>query len=103
MDAIFDGEMPRARLAVLLKHFSQIDDDRESWRVVYPLGHDHQGKDRPNDARIIPRTFMVMAVAFGIIAEPQAPIAIPFASGSCRSLERELIVRSIDAPISNRT
>ena len=29
--------MPRARLAVLLKHFSQIDDDREPWRVVYPL------------------------------------------------------------------
>jgi hypothetical protein len=37
MDAIFDGEMPRARLAVLLKHFSQIDDDREPWRVVYAL------------------------------------------------------------------
>jgi predicted transposase YbfD/YdcC len=37
MDAIFDGEVPRARLAVLLKHFSQIDDDREPWRVVYPL------------------------------------------------------------------
>jgi hypothetical protein len=36
MDAIFEGEMPRARLAVLLKHFSQIDDDREPWRVVYP-------------------------------------------------------------------
>ena len=37
MDAILDGEVPRARLAVLLKHFSQIDDDREPWRVVYPL------------------------------------------------------------------
>jgi predicted transposase YbfD/YdcC len=37
MDAIFDEEMPRARLAILLKHFSQIDDDREPWRVVYPL------------------------------------------------------------------
>jgi DDE_Tnp_1-associated len=37
MDAIFNEEMPRARLAVLLKHFSQIDDDREPWRVVYPL------------------------------------------------------------------
>jgi len=37
MDAIFDEEMPRARLAVLLKHFSQIDDEREPWRVVYPL------------------------------------------------------------------
>jgi hypothetical protein len=32
MDAIFDKEMPRA-----LKHFSQIDDGREPWRVVYPL------------------------------------------------------------------
>ena len=37
MDAIFNEEMPRARLAVLLEHFSQIDDDREPWRVVYPL------------------------------------------------------------------
>ena len=37
MDAIFNEEMPRARLAVLLKHFSQIDDDREPWRVVHPL------------------------------------------------------------------
>jgi len=36
MDAIFE-EMPRARLAVLLKHFSQISDDRQPWRVVYPL------------------------------------------------------------------
>jgi hypothetical protein len=37
MDAIFNEEMPRARLAVLLEHFSQIDDDREPRRVVYPL------------------------------------------------------------------
>ena len=37
MDAIFNEQMPRARLAVLLEHFSQIDDDRESWWVVYPL------------------------------------------------------------------
>jgi hypothetical protein len=37
MDAIFNEEMPRARLALLLEHFSQIDDDRELWRVVYPL------------------------------------------------------------------
>jgi len=29
--------MPRARLAVLLEHFSEIDDEREPWRVVYPL------------------------------------------------------------------
>jgi tartrate/fumarate subfamily iron-sulfur-dependent hydro-lyase beta chain len=37
MEAIFDEEMPRARLAVLLKQFSQIDDGREAWRVMYPL------------------------------------------------------------------
>jgi predicted transposase YbfD/YdcC len=37
MDAILDGEVARARLAVLLKHFSQIADGREPWRVAYPL------------------------------------------------------------------
>jgi predicted transposase YbfD/YdcC len=37
MDAILDGDVPRARLAILLKHFSQIADDREPWRVAYPL------------------------------------------------------------------
>jgi hypothetical protein len=26
-----------ARLALLLLHFSEINDDRESWRVAYPL------------------------------------------------------------------
>src|SRR5437867_10308529 len=34
---ISDEEIPRARLALLLKHFSKLDDDRESWRVMYPL------------------------------------------------------------------
>jgi len=34
---ILDEEVPRARLAVLLKHFSEVGDDREPWRVVYPL------------------------------------------------------------------
>ena len=39
MDAILeDDELPRSRLAVLLKHFSRIEDDREPWRVVFPLG-----------------------------------------------------------------
>ena len=32
-----DEDIPRARVAVLLKHFSVIKDDREPWRVVYPL------------------------------------------------------------------
>lgn len=32
-----DDESPRARLALLLKHFSEIDDDREPARVMYPL------------------------------------------------------------------
>lgn len=30
-------EVPRARLAVLLKHFAELGDDREPWRVMYPL------------------------------------------------------------------
>jgi len=34
---ILDEEVPRARLAVLVKHFSWLGDDRESWRVMYPL------------------------------------------------------------------
>jgi predicted transposase YbfD/YdcC len=34
---ILADDVPRARLAVLLKHFSAIDDDREPWRVLYPL------------------------------------------------------------------
>jgi hypothetical protein len=34
---ILDEEVPRARVAVLLKQFSQLGDDREPWRVMYPL------------------------------------------------------------------
>jgi predicted transposase YbfD/YdcC len=37
MDIDLDEEMPRARLALLLKEFSQIEDDRDPWRVAYPL------------------------------------------------------------------
>ena len=41
MDAVAvtipDEETPRARLALLLKHFSKLGDDREPWRVMYPL------------------------------------------------------------------
>ena len=37
MDAIFEGESPRARLALLLQHFSQLEDNREPWRIAYPL------------------------------------------------------------------
>ena len=36
-DFFVDGSMPRARLALLLQHFSEIGDDREPWRVMYPL------------------------------------------------------------------
>jgi hypothetical protein len=36
-DTVMDEEVPRARLAVLLKHFSRLGDDREPWRVAYPL------------------------------------------------------------------
>ena len=34
---ILDEEMPRARVALLLKHFSELGDDHEPWRVMYPL------------------------------------------------------------------
>ena len=37
METILDQELPRSRLAVLLKHFSEIEDGREPWRVAYPL------------------------------------------------------------------
>jgi hypothetical protein len=37
MDTTLDEESPRARLALLLKHFSKLDDDREAWRVLYPI------------------------------------------------------------------
>lgn len=37
IDMLADEELPRARLALLLKHFSRIDDRREPWRVMYPL------------------------------------------------------------------
>lgn len=36
-DFVADAEMPRARLALLLEYFSRLDDDREPWRVMYPL------------------------------------------------------------------
>jgi predicted transposase YbfD/YdcC len=37
MDPIFEGESPRARLGLLLQHFSELKDDREPWRIMYPL------------------------------------------------------------------
>jgi predicted transposase YbfD/YdcC len=35
--SIFDQEVPRARLGLLLQHFSELGDEREPWRVMYPL------------------------------------------------------------------
>lgn len=32
-----DEELPRARVALPLKHFSKLSDEREPWRVMYPL------------------------------------------------------------------
>src|SRR6476659_5949476 len=37
MDTIIENESPRARLAILLQDFSELDDDRETWRVAYPI------------------------------------------------------------------
>jgi len=36
-DFFADDEVPRARVALLLKEFSRLSDEREPWRVVYPL------------------------------------------------------------------
>jgi len=36
-ETILDDETPRDRLALLLKHFSDLGDEREPWRVLYPL------------------------------------------------------------------
>jgi predicted transposase YbfD/YdcC len=37
MPVTVEPEFAPARLAVLLRHFADIDDDRTSWRVAYPL------------------------------------------------------------------
>jgi hypothetical protein len=37
MDLLVDEAMPRARLGLLLEHFSRLDDEREPWRVMYPM------------------------------------------------------------------
>ena len=37
MEAIWNEELVRSRVAVLLKNFSQLADGREPWRVMYPL------------------------------------------------------------------
>ena len=34
---MLEEEFPRDRLALLLEHFSGIEDEREPWRVLYPL------------------------------------------------------------------
>lgn len=36
-DFFADEDVPRARVALLLKHFSNLADEREPWRVMYPL------------------------------------------------------------------
>src|SRR6185437_1604707 len=37
MDLTIGDEWSRARVAVLLKHFSELEDSREAWRVAYPI------------------------------------------------------------------
>lgn len=37
MPLMVEQDAPRARLAALLQHFSDLDDSREPWRVMYPL------------------------------------------------------------------
>jgi predicted transposase YbfD/YdcC len=37
MALAFDEVFPKAQLAVLLEHFAELGDDREAWRVAYPI------------------------------------------------------------------
>ncbi len=37
IDFFADEDVPRARVALLLQHFSALSDEREPWRVMYPL------------------------------------------------------------------
>src|SRR6266850_3200851 len=37
VDLLVDEALPRARLGLLLQHFSRLDDEREPYRVMYPL------------------------------------------------------------------
>jgi hypothetical protein len=37
MTRMIEQDAPRTRLAALLQHFSDLDDSREPWRVMYPL------------------------------------------------------------------
>lgn len=37
MALALDDEFPKARLAVLLEHFAELNDNREAWRVAYPI------------------------------------------------------------------
>jgi len=37
IESVLEDEVPRDRLALLLKHFSRLPDEREPWRVLFPL------------------------------------------------------------------
>jgi predicted transposase YbfD/YdcC len=37
IDVLEDWDTPRMRVALLLKHFSRLADDREAWRVAFPM------------------------------------------------------------------
>jgi predicted transposase YbfD/YdcC len=37
IDTIIEEDIPRARLSLLLEHFAELGDEREPWRVMYPL------------------------------------------------------------------
>ena len=37
MALAFDDEFPKARLAVVLEHFAELNDDLGAWRVAHPI------------------------------------------------------------------
>ena len=36
-DFFADADVPRARVALLLSHFARLSDEREPWRIAFPL------------------------------------------------------------------
>ena len=36
-DTLLNEDVPRDRLALLLEHFSELPDEREPWRILFPL------------------------------------------------------------------
>ena len=52
VDLLVDEALPRTRLALLVEHFSRLDDEREPWRVMYPLSEVLSASDLCDDCLV---------------------------------------------------